>query len=149
MAVRLFVGNLPYDTTESELKDHFSQVGPLSFISLPTDRETGKLRGFAFVEFSDRAHAESSIRRFDGQLFKGRRMVVNEARERERGTSPNAPSRPPSPRYESGPGATAAQPGPGGGRGAGEFWSRRASQARPQETEEGTGLRAPAQAAYS
>jgi cold-inducible RNA-binding protein len=121
MAVRLFVGNLPYDTTEPELKELFSQVGPLSFISLPTDRETGKLRGFAFVEFGDRAHAETSIRRFDGQMFKGRRLVVNEARERERGPGLGGPSRPPGPRYDSGPGAGATLPAPGAGKGAGNF----------------------------
>jgi RNA recognition motif-containing protein len=121
MAVRLFVGNLPYDTTESELREHFSQVGPLSFVSLPTDRETGKVRGFAFVEFIERSHAEASIQRFDGQSFKGRRLVVNEARERERATGPGAPPRPPSPRQEFGSGAAAAQPVPGLSRGAGNF----------------------------
>lgn len=83
MAVRLFVGNLPYDATEADLREHFSAVGQLSYIYLPTDRETGKPRGFAFVEFSDRAQAEEAIRRFNNQLFKGRPMAVNEARAKE------------------------------------------------------------------
>lgn len=83
MAVRLFVGNLPYSATEAALREHFSSIGPLSYIYLPLDRETGKPRGFAFVEFSDRAHAEDAIRRFNNQLFMGRPLAVNEARERE------------------------------------------------------------------
>jgi RNA recognition motif-containing protein len=83
MAVRLFVGNLPYSATEAALREHFSTIGPLSYVYLPTDRETGKPRGFAFIEFSDRAHAEEAIRRFNNQLFLGRPLAVNEARERE------------------------------------------------------------------
>ncbi|MGH9831808.1 MAG: RNA recognition motif domain-containing protein, partial [Blastocatellia bacterium] len=57
MPVRIFVGNLPYNTTEAELREHFSAVGPLTYVSLPTDRETGQPRGFAFLEFNDRAQA--------------------------------------------------------------------------------------------
>jgi cold-inducible RNA-binding protein len=121
MAVRLFVGNLPYDTTESEVREHFAQIGPLSFVSLPTDRETGKLRGFAFVEYGDRAHAESAISRFDGQLFKGRRLAVNEAREREPGSSHGAAWRPSAPRLDSGSGSAVAPPTAGTGRGAASF----------------------------
>jgi len=83
MAVRLFVGNLPYSATEAALREHFSSIGPLSYIYLPLDRETGKPRGFAFVEFGDRAHAEDAIRRFNNQPFMGRPLAVNEARERE------------------------------------------------------------------
>ena len=83
MAVRLFVGNLPYDATEAELRDHFSAIGAVSYISLPRDRETGKPRGFAFVEFNERSQAEEAIRRFNNQLFRGRPMAVNEARARE------------------------------------------------------------------
>jgi RNA recognition motif-containing protein len=93
MAVRLFVGNLPYSATEAALREHFSAIGPLSYIYLPVDRETGKPRGFAFVEFSDRAQAEEAIRKFNNQLFMGRPMAVNEARERE-DRPQGAPSRP-------------------------------------------------------
>lgn len=104
MAVRLFVGNLPYSATEAALREHFSSVGPLSYIYLPLDRETGKPRGFAFVEFSDRAHAEDAIRRFNNQPFMGRPLAVNEAREREdrpqsspapRSFTPSPPTEPP------------------------------------------------------
>lgn len=80
MAVRLFVGNLSYDVTEAELRAHFAAVGPLSHISLPTDRETGKPRGFAFIEFSERADAEEAMRRLSNQAFKGRQLTINEAR---------------------------------------------------------------------
>lgn len=83
MPVRLFVGNLPYSATEANLREHFSAVGPLSYVSLPTDRTTGKPRGFAFVEFGDRAQAEEAIRRFNNQPFMGRQIAVNEARERD------------------------------------------------------------------
>jgi RNA recognition motif-containing protein len=96
MSVRLFVGNLPYDATEAELREHFSAVGSLSYVYLPTDRESGRLRGFAFVEFLDQAQAEEAIRRFNNQLFKGRPLAVNEARTREDGPGirKNAPIQP-------------------------------------------------------
>ncbi|MCI0488887.1 MAG: hypothetical protein L0229_20035 [Blastocatellia bacterium] len=83
MPIRLFVGNLPYDVTEAELREFFSAVGPLSYVYLPTDRETGKLRGFAFIEFNDRAHTEEAIRSFNNLMFKGRPLVVKEARVKE------------------------------------------------------------------
>ena len=83
MSVRLFVGNLPYDATEADLREHFSAVAPLSYIYLPLDRETGKPRGFAFIEYSERSHAVEAIRRFDSQMFKGRPLAVNEARAKE------------------------------------------------------------------
>ena len=108
MPVRLFVGNLPYNVTEAELREHFSTVGTLSYLYLPTDRETGKLRGFAFVEFNDRAQAEEAIRRLNNQLFKGRPLAVNEARAREDRPRGDAPSRPSSPRPP-----FAARPGTG------------------------------------
>jgi RNA recognition motif-containing protein len=94
MPVRLFVGNLPFNVTEAELREHFSAVGPISYFSLPTDRESGQPRGFAFVEFKDRAQAEEAIRRFNNQLFKGRPLVVNEARARDDRPPASAPVRP-------------------------------------------------------
>ncbi|HZS09674.1 MAG TPA: RNA-binding protein [Blastocatellia bacterium] len=94
MPVRLFVGNLPYHATEAELRELFSAVGPLTYVSLPTDRESGQPRGFAFIEFSERAQAEEAIRRFNNQAFKGRRLAVNEARVREDRQQAGAPSRP-------------------------------------------------------
>ena len=93
MPVRLFIGNLPYDTTDAELRAHLTVVGPPSQVVLPLDRETGRPRGFAFVEFAERAVAEEAIRRFNGQPFKGRNLAVSEARAREdRPAGPRPPS---------------------------------------------------------
>jgi cold-inducible RNA-binding protein len=83
MPVRLFIGNLPYSATEAELREHLSSVGePLSVV-LPVDRETGRPRGFAFVDYAERTVAEQAIRKFDQALFKGRGLAVSEARPRE------------------------------------------------------------------
>ena len=99
MAVRLFVGNLSYATTEGDLRTYFGTVAPPSQIVLPVDRETGRPRGFAFVEFADRAHAEEAIQRFNGQMFNGRPLAVSEARAREdRGPGGPRPGAPPGPR---------------------------------------------------
>src|SRR6185436_11378700 len=94
MAVRLFVGNLPYDATEDEIRQHFSTVGNLSYVSIPLDRETGKKRGFAFVEFADEQQAQAAIRQFNNQPFKGRPLAVNEARAKEAGPRPSGGFRP-------------------------------------------------------
>lgn len=85
MAVRLFVGNMPYGATEADLRAHFSAVGPPSQVVLPVDRDTGRPRGFAFVEYLDRALAEEAINRFNQQPFMGRSLSVSEARPREAG----------------------------------------------------------------
>jgi RNA recognition motif-containing protein len=93
LAVRLFVGNLAYSTTEADLRTYFGAVAPPSQVVLPVDRETGRPRGFAFVEFTDRAHAEQAIQRFNGQIFAGRPLAVSEARARE-DRGPGGPPRP-------------------------------------------------------
>ena len=110
MAVRLFIGNLAYEVTEAELRAHFAALGSLVSFALPTDRDTGKPRGFAFVEFRERADAEEAIRRLNNQLFKGRPLAVSEARARDAQAPPRAPrpAAPPSPR--------AADQSPPGGR---------------------------------
>lgn len=98
MAVRLFVGNLSYATTEADLRTYFSTVAPPSQVVLPVDRETGRPRGFAFIEFIERPHAEDAIQRFNGQIFNGRPLAVSEARAREdRGPGGPRPG-PPGPR---------------------------------------------------
>ena len=104
MAVRLFIGNLPYSASEADLRAHFATVAEPSHVVMPVDRETGRPRGFAFVEFADRAVAEDVIRKFDAQPFQGRNLAVSEARARE--------DRPPGPR----PGGFSS-PRPGGGFG--------------------------------
>ena len=83
MAVRLFIGNLPYGATEADLRAHFAPVAEPSHVAMPVDRETGRPRGFAFVEFADRALADEVVRKFDAQPFQGRNLAVSEARARE------------------------------------------------------------------
>lgn len=94
MAARLFVAKLPFDTTEAELREYFSQIGPVSAVILPTDRETGKKRGFAFIDFEDKPTAEKAIRQFDNGIFRGQTIRVSEARPREERSS-GARSAPP------------------------------------------------------
>jgi len=116
LAVRLFVGNLSYATTEADLRAYFGSVAPPSQVVLPVDRETGRPRGFAFVEFADRAHAEQAIQRFNGQVFNGRPLAVSEARARE-DRGPGGP-RPGGPGGFSGPrpgGFSGPRPGGFGG----------------------------------
>jgi RNA recognition motif-containing protein len=105
----LFVGNLPYQATEEDLRTHFSQVGAPTQIVRPLDRETGRARGFAFVEYAERSAAEEAIKKFDGQLFMGRPLAVSEARARE-DRGPGGPPR---------PGGGYGGPRPGGGFGGG------------------------------
>jgi cold-inducible RNA-binding protein len=83
MSVRLFVGNLPYSATEVDIRQHFGTVGDPLQIVIPTDRETGRPRGFAFVDYDDRGMAERAIQQLHGQPFKGRPLSVSEARPRE------------------------------------------------------------------
>jgi len=85
MSVRLFVGNLPYDASEEEIRQHFASAGNLASVFIPVDRETGRKRGFAFVEFHDGQAAQEAIRLFNNQPFKGRPLAVNEARAKEAG----------------------------------------------------------------
>jgi len=88
MSVRLFVGNLPYEATEEEIRGYFSTAGEVLSVFLPVDRETGRKRGFAFVEFGDGEQAQEAIRLFNNQPFKGRPLAVNEARARESRPAP-------------------------------------------------------------
>ena len=92
-AVRLFIGNLPYNATEDDIRSHFASVGLPTQIVRPLDRETGRARGFAFVEYGERAMAEEAVKRFDGQLFMGRPLAVSEARARD-DRGPSGPPRP-------------------------------------------------------
>src|SRR5260221_3510616 len=83
MSVRLFGGNLPYSATEVDIRQHFGTVGDPLQIVIPTDRDTGRPRGFAFVDYDDRGVAERAIQQLHGQPFKGRPLSVSEARPRE------------------------------------------------------------------
>jgi RNA recognition motif-containing protein len=103
MPVRLFVGNLPYDASEAELREHFAVVGPLSHVFVPVDRETGRPRGFAFVEFADPAMASAAIARLHNQPFKGRPLSVSEARARDSRPAGGPPPSGGAPRFDRGP----------------------------------------------
>ncbi len=83
MATRLYVGNLPYSTTQDELRNLFQQAGEVQSVYLPTDRQTGQPRGFGFVEMASDSDAENAIRMYDGYSLGGRQIRVNQARERE------------------------------------------------------------------
>jgi RNA recognition motif-containing protein len=78
MKKKLYVGNLSFETTETELKDLFSQAGSVDTVRIITDRDTGRSKGFAFVEMDD--GAEKAIAEMNGKEFKGRALTVNEAR---------------------------------------------------------------------
>jgi RNA recognition motif-containing protein len=88
MPVRLFVGNLSYDATEAELREHFGTIGPVTYCYLPTDRETGRPRGFAFVEYGDDKNAQDAIAQLNNQTFRGRPLAVKEAQPRESRPAP-------------------------------------------------------------
>ena len=86
MSKRLFVGNLSYQTTESDLTTLFAQAGEVESASIITDRDSGRSKGFAFVEMGDEA-AEKAITQFNGAELNGRALTVNEARPREERSS--------------------------------------------------------------
>jgi cold-inducible RNA-binding protein len=83
MSVKLYVGNLAFNTTEQDLQDQFSQYGQVSSASLITDRETGRSRGFAFVELDSKEAAQTAIQGLNGKELGGRALTVNEAKPRE------------------------------------------------------------------
>ena len=117
MSVRLFIGNLPYAASEAELREHLSSVGAPSQIVLPVDRETGRPRGFAFVDYAERNVAEEAIRRFNQQPFKGRPLAVSEARPREDRPAGPRPGGFSGPRPGGPPSGGFGGPRPGGGGG--------------------------------
>jgi RNA recognition motif-containing protein len=80
MAMKLYIGNLSYDISESEIKDLFSPFGEIESINIITDQYTGKGKGFGFVEMSSRSEGEQAIGELNGKEVKGRTLTVNEAR---------------------------------------------------------------------
>jgi len=80
---KLYVGNLPYNATETELRALFEQVGEIAEVTVITDRETGRSKGFGFVEMATEEGAQEAIRKFNGFDLNGRPLTVNEARPRE------------------------------------------------------------------
>ena len=85
MAKKLYVGNLPFSATEDDIRAAFEQHGAVASVNIITDRETGRPRGFAFVEMEEANAAEDAVRAMDGQDFGGRNIRVNEAHDRRGG----------------------------------------------------------------
>jgi RNA recognition motif-containing protein len=105
MGKKLYVGNLPYSATEQVLADTFAQVGSVESAKIITDRETGRAKGFAFVEMSTDEEAQKAISQLNGSSWEGRAMTVSEAK-------------PQAPRDNRGGG----RPSFGGNRGGGSRW---------------------------
>ena len=83
MSTKLYVGNLAFQTTSQELQELFAQAGTVESASVVEDRDTGRSRGFAFVEMSTKEEAASAIEQFNGKEVGGRALKVNEAKPRE------------------------------------------------------------------
>lgn len=80
MGKKLYVGNLPFSATEQVLTEAFTQCGKVESVKIITDRDTGRSKGFAFIEMSSDAEAEAAISKLNGADYEGRSMTVNEAR---------------------------------------------------------------------
>lgn len=80
--MNIYVGNLPFSATEADLRELFSEYGAITSASVITDRDTGRSRGFGFVELADSSAGSTAIEKLDGQDWNGRRLTVNEARPR-------------------------------------------------------------------
>ena len=85
MSTKLYVGNLSFRVSSDDLFEHFSQAGQVESANVVQDRETGRSRGFGFVEMASDDEANSAIAQFTGSEYDGRNLVVNEARPREEG----------------------------------------------------------------
>ena len=83
MTKKLYVGNMSYDTTQDQIRELFSQAGEVTEVSLITDRETGRPKGFGFVEMATEEGSQEAIKRFNGYTLGNRNLTVNEARPRE------------------------------------------------------------------
>lgn len=83
MSTKIYVGNLPYSVTDSSLESNFAEFGSVSSAKVMMDRETGRSKGFAFVEMASAEFAQAAIRALDGVSVDGRSIVVNLARPRE------------------------------------------------------------------
>lgn len=84
MAKKIYVGNLSYQTTEADLSSMFEQVGSVESVQIITDRDTGRSKGFGFVQMTDDESTEKAIAQFNGREVNGRTLTVNEARPMER-----------------------------------------------------------------
>jgi len=83
MGMKLYVGNLSFQTQESDLREHFGQFGNVASANIVSDRDTGRSRGFGFVEMSTEEEARNAQKGLDGNELEGRQLKVNEAKPRE------------------------------------------------------------------
>ena len=83
MEIKVYVGGLSYDTTEEGLSTLFSQAGTVKSVHIATDRETGRSRGFGFVELGTQSEMDKAIQMFNGKQLDGRTLTVNQAKPRE------------------------------------------------------------------
>ncbi len=109
MAKKLYVGNMPYSTTSEQLRELFEQAGEIAEVTIITDRDTGRPKGFGFVEMATEEGAQEAIRRFNGFSVDNRPLTVNEARPREDRSSGGG--------FGGGRGGRDNRGGGGGGRG--------------------------------
>ena len=129
MSCKLFVANFPYSTTNEELNTLFGPHGQVLSVKIATDRETGRSRGFGFVEMGSEQEADNAIRELDGYQLGGRSLAVRVAEERSRPGGPGGPGGGPrgprGPRSDGGGGGFGGPRGGGGGfggpRGGGGF----------------------------
>lgn len=84
MATNIYVGNLPFSTNSTDLEELFAEYGSVDRAQVISDRETGRSRGFGFVEMADDTEAQNAIEGLNGKDFEGRQLRVNVARERQR-----------------------------------------------------------------
>ena len=84
MAKKIYVGNLSFQTTEADVSEMFGNVGQVESVQIITDRDTGRSKGFGFVQMKDDAAAEKAIAEFNGKEVNGRQLTVNEARPMEK-----------------------------------------------------------------
>lgn len=115
MGKKLYIGNLSFTATEQELHEYFAQAGAVESATIVKDRDTGRSRGFGFVEMASDDDAQKAIETLDGKEFKGRALKVNEAKAREEGGGGGGGGR----RFGGGGGG--GRGGGGGGRGG---WDR-------------------------
>jgi RNA recognition motif-containing protein len=83
MSMKLYVGNLSFQTSSADLQELFATAGTVESANVVEDRDTGRSRGFGFVEMASREEGEAAIQQFNGKEFNGRNLTVNEARPRE------------------------------------------------------------------
>jgi RNA recognition motif-containing protein len=133
MSSKVFVGNLDFNTTRAEVQALFAEVGEIRDVFLPTDRDSGRPRGFAFVEYTSDEDAAKAIERFNGYQLGGRALRVNAAEDRPRGSSFGGGARP---SYGGGGGGGYGGGGgggySGGGGGGGGYGGERIPPSKPK-----------------